>query len=93
MPGKVNPVIAELLDQTCYHVIGNDLAVTMAVENGQLELNVMEPVLAFNLLSHQCHQHIHQPAPQGPEGQQGTVPEMGRQQCRYHHCPAPASGI
>ena len=51
MPGKVNPVIAELLDQTCYHVIGNDLAVTMAVENGQLELNVMEPVLAFNLFN------------------------------------------
>ena len=51
MPGKVNPVIAEVLDQTCYHVIGNDLAVTMAVENGQLELNVMEPVLAFNLFN------------------------------------------
>lgn len=51
MPGKVNPVIAEVLDQTCYHVIGNDLAVTLAVENGQLELNVMEPVLAFNLFN------------------------------------------
>ena len=48
MPGKVNPVIAEVLDQACYQVIGNDLAVTMAVENGQFELNVMEPVIAFN---------------------------------------------
>ncbi|MDY3740709.1 MAG: aspartate ammonia-lyase [Selenomonadaceae bacterium] len=47
MPGKVNPVIAEVLDQTCYLVIGNDLAVTMAVENGQFELNVMEPTIAF----------------------------------------------
>ncbi len=51
MPGKVNPVIAEVLDQTCYHVIGNDLAITLAVENGQLELNVMEPVVAFNLFN------------------------------------------
>ena len=49
MPGKVNPVIAEVLDQSCYQVIGNDLAVTMAVENGQFELNVMEPVMAFNI--------------------------------------------
>ena len=49
MPGKVNPVIAEVLDQTCYQVIGNDLTLTLAVENGQLELNVMEPVLSFNL--------------------------------------------
>ena len=51
MPGKVNPVIAEVLDQTCYHIIGNDLAITLAVENGQLELNVMEPVVAFNLFN------------------------------------------
>lgn len=49
MPGKVNPVIPEVLDQTCYQVIGNDLAVTMGVENGQFELNVMEPVVAYNL--------------------------------------------
>ena len=51
MPGKVNPVIAEVLDQTCYQVIGNDLAISMAVENGQLELNVMEPVIAFNIFN------------------------------------------
>ena len=51
MPGKVNPVIAEVLDQTCYQVIAGDMAVTLAVENGQLELNVMEPVLAFNLFN------------------------------------------
>lgn len=50
MPGKVNPVIAEVLDQTCYQVIGNDMAITLGVENGQFELNVMEPVMAFNLL-------------------------------------------
>lgn len=51
MPGKVNPVIAEVLNQTCYQVIGNDLAVTMGVENGQFELNVMEPVMAFNMFN------------------------------------------
>ena len=51
MPGKVNPVIAEVLDQACYQVIGNDLAVSMGVENGQFELNVMEPVMAFNMFN------------------------------------------
>lgn len=51
MPGKVNPVIAEVLNQTCYQVIGNDLAVTFGVENGQFELNVMEPVMAFNMFN------------------------------------------
>lgn len=51
MPGKVNPVIAEVLNQTCYQVIGNDLAVTLGVENGQFELNVMEPVMAFNMFN------------------------------------------
>lgn len=51
MPGKVNPVIAEVLDQSCYQVIGNDLAISLAVENGQFELNVMEPIMAFNLFN------------------------------------------
>ncbi len=51
MPGKVNPVIAEVLDQACYQVIANDLAVSLGVENGQFELNVMEPVISFNLFN------------------------------------------
>ncbi len=51
MPGKVNPVIAEVLDQACYQVIGNDLAVSLGVENGQFELNVMEPIMAYNLFN------------------------------------------
>lgn len=50
MPGKVNPVIPEVVNQTAYQVIGNDLTVTMAAEAGQLQLNVMEPVIAFNVL-------------------------------------------
>lgn len=45
MPGKVNPVIPEVVNQVCYKVIGNDLTVTFAAEAGQLQLNVMEPVL------------------------------------------------
>jgi aspartate ammonia-lyase len=49
MPGKVNPVIPEVVNQVAYQVVGNDLTVTMAAENGQLQLNVMEPVIVFNL--------------------------------------------
>lgn len=46
MPAKVNPVIPEVVNQIAFKVIGNDLAVTMAAEAGQLQLNVMEPVIA-----------------------------------------------
>ena len=49
MPGKVNPVIPEVVNQIAYKVIGNDLTVTMAAEAGQLELNVMEPVMVESL--------------------------------------------
>ncbi|KSU79759.1 aspartate ammonia-lyase [Fictibacillus enclensis] len=50
MPGKVNPVMAELINQVAFQVIGNDHTICSASEAGQLELNVMEPVLVFNLL-------------------------------------------
>ena len=50
MPGKINPVMAECLDMVCFHVIGNDLAVAMAAQAGQMELNVMMPVICYNLL-------------------------------------------
>ncbi|CAN5706703.1 hypothetical protein BH23GEM7_BH23GEM7_35700 [soil metagenome] len=49
MPGKVNPVIPEVVNQICFQVVGNDLTITMAAEAGQLQLNVFEPVIAFNL--------------------------------------------
>jgi aspartate ammonia-lyase len=49
MPGKVNPVIPEVVNQVCFQVIGNDLAITMAAEGGQLQLNVFEPLIAFNI--------------------------------------------
>ena len=49
MPGKVNPVICEVVNQVAFQVIGNDQTISMASEAGQFELNVMEPVLVFNL--------------------------------------------
>src|SRR5438477_1183488 len=49
MPGKVNPVIAEMTDMVCFQVMGNDLVVATAAQAGQLELNVMMPVISFNL--------------------------------------------
>lgn len=51
MPGKVNPVIPEVVNQVCFQVIGTDIAVTLACEGGQLQLNVFEPVIAYNLFS------------------------------------------
>lgn len=50
MPGKVNPVMAECLDMVAFQVVGNDLATSMAVQAGQLELNVMMPAIAYNML-------------------------------------------
>jgi fumarate hydratase class II len=49
MPGKVNPVMAEMLNMAMFHVMGNDQAVMLAAQAGQLELNVMMPVIAHNL--------------------------------------------
>jgi len=51
MPGKVNPVIPEVVNQVAFQVIGMDVTVTLAAEAGQLQLNVMEPVMAFDLFS------------------------------------------
>ncbi len=49
MPGKVNPVLAEMLNMVCYHIQGCDLTVALAAQAGQLEVNVMMPVIAHNL--------------------------------------------
>ena len=51
MPGKVNPVIPEVVNQVCFYVIGADTTITMACEAGQLQLNVMEPVIGFSLFT------------------------------------------
>ncbi|MEA5455171.1 aspartate ammonia-lyase [Sinomonas sp. JGH33] len=50
MPGKVNPVIPELVNQVAFEVVGNDLTVTMAAEAGQLQLNAFEPVIGYSVL-------------------------------------------
>ena len=54
MPGKVNPVIPEVMNQVCFEVIGNDVAITMACEAGQLQLNAFEPLVAWAL-----HKSLH----------------------------------
>ena len=50
MPGKVNPVIPEVVNQVCFKVIGNDTTISMAAEAGQLQLNVMEPIIGFSIM-------------------------------------------
>jgi aspartate ammonia-lyase len=50
MPGKVNPVMAECLNMICFHILGNDAAVSYAGQAGQMELNVMTPVMTYNIL-------------------------------------------
>ena len=50
MPGKVNPVMAEMLNMVCFSIIGNDITITMASQAGQFELNVMMPVMQYKLL-------------------------------------------
>lgn len=50
MPGKVNPVIPEVVSQVCYQIIGYDMTISMAAEAGELELNMAEPIMAFDLL-------------------------------------------
>ena len=50
MPGKVNPVMAECLNMVAFQVVGNDASVSLAVQAGQIELNVMTPVIAYNML-------------------------------------------
>ncbi|GGE70291.1 MAG TPA: aspartate ammonia-lyase [Paenalcaligenes hominis] len=49
MPGKVNPVIPEAVNQVAFQIVGNDIAITMAAEAGQLQLNVMEPLIAYKM--------------------------------------------
>jgi aspartate ammonia-lyase len=55
MPGKVNPVIPEVVNQVAFEVIGNDITVTMAAEAGQLQLNAFEPIIAHSLFKSLSH--------------------------------------
>ncbi|QEA11940.1 aspartate ammonia-lyase [Comamonas flocculans] len=58
MPGKVNPVIPEVVNQVCFEVVGNDATITMAVEAGQLQLNAFEPIMGWCL--HKSLNHLAQ---------------------------------
>ena len=55
MPGKVNPVIPEVLNQVAFEVLGNDVAVSLAAEGGQLQLNAFEPIIAHSLFESLAH--------------------------------------
>ena len=55
MPGKVNPVIPEVVNQVAFEVIGNDIAISMAAEGGQLQLNAFEPIIAHSLFESLAH--------------------------------------
>src|SRR5438552_16232605 len=55
MPGKVNPIIPEVVNQVAFEVIGNDMTVTMASEAGQLQLNAFEPIIIYSLLRSTTH--------------------------------------
>ena len=72
MPGKVNPVIPEVVNQIAFEVIGNDVTVTMAAEAGQLQLNAFEPIIAHSLFK-----SIDAPAQR--------LPDAGRALRRRHH--------
>ena len=78
MPGKVNPVIPEVMNQVCFEVIGNDVAITMAAEAGQMQLNAFEPLMGWSLhkslthLARACHTlQVH--CVEGIEANQGLL--------------------
>ena len=80
MPGKVNPVIPEVVSQVAFNIIGNDVTVTMAAEAGQLELNAFEPIIFYNLI-------------QSVETLTYAVPGHGGAQRGHHHRPVSPRGL
>ena len=85
MPGKVNPVLAEMLNMTCFHVQGCDHTVALAAQAGQLELNVMMPIIAHNLFEmmqgvdwgdHRLHQRVCR----GRDRQRGKSHRLAREE-------------
>jgi fumarate hydratase, class II len=80
MPGKVNPSIPEMVNQVCFQVVGNDACVSASAEHGQLELNVMMPVIAYNVL---LSMHILTTAAQTFDTRCVRGIEANREQCAY----------
>ena len=89
MPGKVNPVIPEVVSQVAFDIIGKDVTITMAAEAGQLELNVMEPIILLAVERHPPsapgHADVAGSLRERHYGEQGTLPQHGREQHRHHH--------
>src|SRR6202171_3599168 len=92
MPGKVNPSIPEMENQVCFQVIGNDACVSIASEHGQLELNVMMPVIAHNVLFSMMI--LRNSARVFAEKTVKGI-EANEEQCRYwlERCAAPATAL
>ncbi len=90
MPGKVNPVIPEVVNQTGFLVIGLDLTVTLAASAGQLQLNVMEPVITFALFTsiatmEHAVDSLTRPLHQRHHGQRRALARHGAQFARHRH--------
>ncbi len=90
MPGKVNPVIPEAITQVAYQVMANDLAITLAAQAGQLELNAFLPLIAHNLLAiarpaASRRRHLHHPLPRRPARQRRAQPALAGTQLRAGH--------
>ena len=90
MPGKVNPVIPEVVNQVAFQVIGNDLTITLAAEAGQLQLNVMEPIISFAIFESldmltAAVKTLVRALHQGHHGQRRPLPRNGRGIHRPRH--------
>ena len=98
MPGKVNPVMPEVVNQVAFQVIGNDHTICLACEAGQFELNVMGPVLAFNLLQslkilRNAADVFERFAIEGLRSRPRTLQDLRRAKLRYRHSLKPASRL
>ena len=98
MPGKVNPSIPEMVNQVCFQVIGCDTTVAVAAEAGQLELNVMMPVIAWNALHastilREAMQALRTRCVDGIEADAGPLPRTARTQHRRRHRAQPVSRL
>ncbi len=90
MPGKVNPVIPEVVNMVCFRVIGSDQTISMAAEAGQLQLNVFEPVIAACIFEAQTMfinavRTLREHCVDGHHGQPGRLPALCQLQHRHRH--------
>ena len=98
MPGKVNPSIPEMVNQVCFQVIGCDATVCAAAEAGQLELNVMMPVIAWNALHastilRNAMTVLRDALRAGDRGRRGALPRAARSEHRGRHRAQPVSRL